>query len=87
MEVSSQQKDVITFIVNKHQLFIEKLIADKHALSQKCEEYLNELRNGKKKDLSFSVEIETLKRLSSNQDTQNEYLQVIMKFITLLNRY
>lgn len=67
-------------IINKHQAFIEKLLADKHILSVKCEEYLSELRSNKRKDLKFSDELETLKLLSSNEQTQTEYLQVKREF-------
>lgn len=85
MEVSSQQKEMIAVIINKHQAFIEKLIADKHILSVKCEEYLAELRSDKRKNLHFSEELDNLKILSSNEQTQTEYLQVFLKKFLLSN--
>ena len=56
--------------------FIEKLISDKNQLSIKCEEYLLELNKNKKNENSFQFEIDTIKKLSGNEETQNAYSKV-----------
>lgn len=68
-----QYKSAILF----NESFIEKLISDKNQLSLKCEEYLYELKQNQPKDYSFQTEMETLKKLSSNEETQSAYMKVI----------